>query len=53
MEDEALNASSVSPTLITAYLKRRLGYAEKPEASSAECGDVRVIFEHDITEDGA
>ena len=53
MEDEALNASSVSPTLLTAYLKRRLGYAEKPDASSAECGDVRVIFEHDITEDGA
>lgn len=53
MEDEALNASAVSPTLLTAYLKRRLGYAEKPEVSSAECGSVHVVFEHDITEDGA
>ena len=56
MEDEALNfGSGVSPTLLTAYLKRRLGYAsERAEAvAQAECGEMRVIFEHDIEEDGA
>ena len=54
MEDEALNTHTLSPTLATAYLKRRLGYAEKTEIlSQTECGEVRVIFEHDIEEDGA
>ncbi len=52
-EDEALNAE-ISPTILTAYLKRRLGYAEKGEASAvADCGEVRLIFEHDVLEDGA
>ena len=53
-EDEVLCASP-SPTLLTAYLKRRLGYAEKPrveEESEAECGLMRLVFEHDIEEDG-
>lgn len=54
LEDEALNTQVLSPTLSSAYLKRRLGYAEKNEPTSqATCGEVRVIFEHDITEDGA
>ena len=55
MEDEAINGCAhLSPTLLSAYLKRRLGYAEKGEAvSGAECGEMRVIFEHDISEDGA
>ena len=56
MEDEALNnGAGVSPTLLTAYLKRRLGYAsERAEAvAQAECGEMRVVFEHDIEEDGA
>ncbi len=55
MEDEALNGSShLSPTLLSAYLKRRLGYSEKADAvSGADCGEMRVIFEHDISEDGA
>ena len=54
LEDEALNAHALSPTLASAYLKRRLGYAEKSEQTShTECGDVQVIFEHDIEEDGA
>ena len=55
MEDEALNSTApLSPTVINAYLKRRLGYADKAEAAAqAECGDLQVIFEHDITEDGA
>ena len=55
MEDEAFNGSfTPSPTLLSAYLKRRLGYGEKTDAvSGTECGEVRVIFEHDISEDGA
>lgn len=55
LEDEALNFS-LSPTVLTAYLKQRLGYGEKPDAmpsGSAECGQLQLIFEHDITEDGA
>ena len=53
LEDEALNAS-VSPTVLSAYLKRRLGYADKPDppGSAADCGQLRLIFEHDILEDG-
>ena len=55
MEDEAFNGSArLSPTLLSAYLKRRLGYADKSEAvSGTDCGEMRVIFEHDISEDGA
>ena len=54
MEDEALNHTAlISPTVMNAYLKRRLGYAEKAESgASAACGELQVIFEHDITEDG-
>ena len=55
LEDEALN-SSVSPTLLSAYLKRRLGYAEKEEggkrSTEAECEQLRLVFDHDIMEDG-
>ena len=52
LEDEALNAE-ISPTVLVAYLKKRLGYAEKEEAaSSADCGQMRLVFEHDILEDG-
>ncbi len=50
-EDEALN-SGLSPTLISAYLKHRLGYGEKAEEKTAAVGDVKLIFEHDIFEDG-
>ena len=55
MEDEALNTPAVSPTVVSAYLKRRLGYADKTDsaAAQAECGEVRLVFEHDISEDGA
>lgn len=54
-EDEALNRSPMlSPTVVSAYLKHRLGYGEKAEAvSGAEAGEVRLIFDHDISEDGA
>lgn len=52
MEDEALNFGA-SPTLLSAYLKRRLGYADRNDtASVAEVGEMRLIFEHDINEDG-
>ena len=54
MEDEALNTALLSPTVISAYLKRRLGYGDKSDPiSGAECGEMRVIFEHDVFEDGA
>lgn len=55
LEDEALTLSP-SPTLLTAYLKRRLGYADKSKVEESEtetnCGLMRLIFEHDIEEDG-
>ena len=49
-EDEALN-SELFPTLLSAYLKKRLGY-EKSAGSEVCDGQLRVIFDHDITEDG-
>ena len=54
MEDEALNSPVLSPTVVGAYLKRRLAYGERAASasSSADCGEVRLIFEHDIAEDG-
>ncbi len=50
LEDEALN-SDVSPTIISAYLKKRLGY-EKTSESEIYDGQLKVVFEHDIMEDG-
>lgn len=50
LEDEAFN-SDVSPTLLSAYLKKRLGY-EKKEGSEIIDGQLKVIFDHDIMEDG-
>lgn len=54
MEDEALNSPVLSPTVVGAYLKRRLAYGEKQSSASslADCGEVRLVFEHDIAEDG-
>ncbi len=54
-EDEALN-SSVSPTLLTAYLKRRLGYDREPDRKERPLPSdtLPVIrFEHDVFGDGA
>ena len=54
LEDEALNAD-ISATLLSAYLKQRLGYGERQEhATSTVCdGDrLQLIFEHDILADG-
>ena len=53
-EDEVLNAST-SPTVLSSYLKKRLGYMDrqgKLEESEAECGMMRLVFEHNIEEDG-
>ena len=49
LEDEALN-SGLSPALVSAYLKKRLGYdgAKVQELSS----QLEIKFEHDIFEDG-
>jgi hypothetical protein len=49
LEDEALN-SGLPPALLSAYLKKRLGY-EKELAAADEPSTV-VRFEHDIFEDG-
>ena len=52
-EDEALN-SELSPTVVTAYLKQRLGYGEKQEPNRASCElpELKLVFDHDIFEDG-
>ena len=52
LEDELLICFP-SPSLLAYYLKKRLGYDEKEENSSASCGQMRLVFEHDILEDGA
>ena len=50
LEDEALN-SGFSPNLISAYLKKRLGY-ETPSRSSGSDTQLQIRFEHDIFTDG-
>ena len=49
-EDEALNAE-VSPTLLSAYLKKRIRYGDLPEEKS-DSKEVRYCFEHDVFADG-
>ncbi len=53
LEDEALN-SEISPSLLATYLKRRLGYgdAPSPSGSDVDIGQLKLVFEHDIFEDG-
>ncbi|MBQ9773235.1 MAG: hypothetical protein IJW30_06025 [Clostridia bacterium] len=53
-EDELLNHSP-SPTILNAYMKKRLGYAdeEKEDGQEIACREMRLVFEHDIAEDGA
>ena len=49
LEDEALN-SGLSPALVSAYLKKRLGYdGSKIQETSSQ---LEIKFEHDIFEDG-
>lgn len=53
LEDEALNAA-ISPTLLNAYLKRRLGYdREELREEPLPSEPLPLIrFEHDILRDG-
>ena len=53
LEDEALN-SEISPTLLGAYLKRRLGYDDsaRSQKNDVDVGQLKLIFEHDILADG-
>ena len=52
-EDEALN-SPLSGTVVSAYLKRRLGYGDKgaEERTLCETPELSISFDHDIFEDG-
>ena len=51
-EDEALN-SDKSATILNAYMKEHFGFGEKKEGDAVlPVGDVRVLFEHDLSEDG-
>ena len=53
LEDEALN-SDMAATLLSSYLKKRLGYGDPTEPKHAACdtGDMKIVFEHDVYEDG-
>ena len=51
-EDEALN-SDKNATILNAYIKERLNFGEKKEGGATlPVGDVKLVFEHDIEEDG-
>lgn len=52
-EDEALN-SGISPPLLGAYLKLRLGYDPQasPKKENEGAGQLKVVFCHDIISDG-
>ena len=53
LEDEALN-SDMAATLLSAYLKKRLGYdvPSEPRHAAADTGELKIVFEHDIYADG-
>lgn len=50
-EDEALNAE-LSPTLLSAYMKKRMLYSAEEDVESDKRVEVRYCFEHDIFNDG-
>lgn len=54
LEDEALN-SELSASVLTVYLKQRLGYGDtasaKPSVVPGE--QLQLVFEHDILQDGS
>jgi hypothetical protein len=55
LEDGALNADCIpgkSALLTMTYFRRRLGYEAPKAQSKSEEGTVKVVFEHDIGEDG-
>ena len=49
-EDEALN-SDVSPTVLSAYMKKRLGYDRENDREISD-GQLKIVFDHNIMEDG-
>ncbi len=49
LEDEALN-SKLSPTIVSAYMKKRLGYDKTTSVQNDS--QMEIKFEHDIFEDG-
>ena len=49
-EDEALN-SGLPPAVLSAYLKKRLGY-DRDMSAEADAAEICVRFEHDVYEDG-
>ena len=49
LEDEALN-SGLPPPILSAYLKKRLGYER--DGDTKECPPTEIRFEHDIFRDG-
>ncbi len=51
LEDEALN-SSVSASVLSVYLKLRLGYEKTGEKSTADVGRIQLVFDHDAFSDG-
>ena len=52
LEDEALN-SDLSASVLTAYLKQRIWRLDVAEKSTVESDQLRLVFEHDILEDGS
>lgn len=56
LEDGALNAERIpgkSALLAMTYFRRRLGYEQPKTEPKPECAkEVRVLFDHDIEEDG-
>ena len=49
LEDEALN-SSLPPAVLSAYLKKRLGYDK--DAGASDASRINGQFEHDVFRDG-
>ena len=50
-EDEALN-SGLPPAVLSAYLKKRLGYEKDDLSRSSLSEPISIRFEHDIYDDG-
>lgn len=51
LEDEALN-SGLPPAVLSAYLKKRLGYEKEERKAPASSEQMSIRFEHDIFNDG-
>lgn len=51
LEDEALN-STLPPAILSAYMKKRLGYDRDTPSADLSGGQLSIRFEHDIFSDG-